>query len=655
MEIPGWLKGLTPKKIAPDSPPVSAEASGQPAETGAIPAPDATRVMGEEETVADDLRAVDAPLPDMEAPVVDNLNVSTDKLPDWLIPGASAVSAPLPDAKDQVIEGTAVAAPDAPVIDEHFFGQTSEEIQAEKARKRAEFAAEAVSTPEAPIKTTMEEDLTAKGFKETPFPESDGSQTWVNQGGETVRQAKFEETGLESEFDEGLKAAGSLQEVAALMEKKLEELESSATEGSRAVEKLETERDQLTRESAAVQKYASRHLPSSRSKDRFAQAERVNLIAARTRYREIQARLTQINGGAETTGELALVKQNLTKEELTTEARRLRQIQQTRGELEKWDTLAEQPFLYERYRELAHQKAEAEKNFAPSVASLVNESATEEMDSLEQVLPRRLLEMEGLMPERGRGPEVSLDTSEETFAYNRALNRFRELLGPATEAYRQNATPPETESVSAPTTESADDAQQTIIDLKARVAQLEAELAKKAPSPAETAAETPAQPEVELLDQIRERAENRKNNFASAVAQLEGAYMDTAGTKNERVGRVVEGVREMILAGLELAEEGGPAQEVVMNVLGRLNNEQNRPLVRAAAGQAPEQVDRAVGEMLQARGAFGPDGKPKSRKELENSGLVGLIELLLELGMSFTDASVNAVITEVQSATGAGR
>lgn len=169
-------------------------------------------------------------------------------------------------------------------------------------------------------------------------------------------------------------------------------------------------------------------------------------------------------------------------------------------------------------------------------------------------------------------------------------------------------------------------------------------------------AEAPAQPEVELTpDQIRERAENRKNSFASAVAQLEGAYMDTAGTKNERVGRVVEGVRKMMLAGLELAEEGGAAQEVVMNVLGRLNNEQNRPLVQAAAGQAPEQVERAVGEMLQARGAFGPDGKPKSRKELENAGLVGLIELLLELGMSFTDASVNAVITEVQSATGAGR
>lgn len=473
--------------------------------------------------------SVSAPLPEREVPPVVEMPVvaaetaavveapaesptetrvvdeDENERPDWLMPDTPAVSAPLPDAKDQVIEGTAAAAPDAPVIDEHFFGQTEEEIEAEKARKRAEFAAQAVSTPEAPIKTTMEEDLTAKGFKQTPFPESDGSQAWVNRGGETVRQAKFEETGLESEFDEGLKVAGSLQEVSALMEKKLEELESSATEGSRVVEKLETEKDQLTRESAAVQKYASRRLPSSRSKDRFAQAERTNLIAARTRYWEIQARLTQINGDSETMGELALVKQNLTKEELTTEARRLRQIQQMRGELEKWDTLAEQPFLYERYRELAHQKAEAEKNFAPSVASVVNESAIEEMDSLEQMLPWRLLEMEGLMPERGHGPEVSLDTSEETFAYNRALNRFRELLGPATEAYRQKAMPPETESASAPTAESADDAQQTIIDLKARVAQLEAELAKKAPSPAETAESNEDEIIHQLPEQVRQR------------------------------------------------------------------------------------------------------------------------------------------------------
>ena len=534
MEIPDWLKGLTPKKIDPDSPAVPAETAAQPASADTIPASDTTMVMGAEETVADNSRTLNAPLPDMEAPGIDDLNAPAGKLPDWL---KNSVGAPT------------VLAPDAPVMDEHFFGQTAGEIEAEKAQKRAEFAAqttplsdargqvidgsflEAPATdaaesnvgltttstlpPETPIKTTMEEDLAAKGFKQTPFPESDGSQTWVNQGGETVRQAKFEETGLESEFDEELKTAGSLEEVTALMDKKLEELESSATEGSRAAEKLETERDQLTRESATVQKYASRRLPSSRSKDRFVQAERTNLIAARTRYWEIQARLTQINGDAETTGELALVKQNLTKEELTTEARRLRQIQQMRGELEKWNALAEQPFLYERYRELAHQKAEAEKNFAPSVASVVNESAIEELDSLEQMLPRRLLETEGFMPERGRGPEVALDTSEETFAYNRALNRFRELLGPAAEAYRQEATSTETESISAPTAESADDKQQTIIDLRARVAQLEAELAQKAPLPAETAESN----EDEIINQLPEQVRQRLAEVGKSTPQ----------------------------------------------------------------------------------------------------------------------------------------
>lgn len=173
------------------------------------------------------------------------------------------------------------------------------------------------------------------------------------------------------------------------------------------------------------------------------------------------------------------------------------------------------------------------------------------------------------------------------------------------------------------------------------------EEAVEAPAPAEAAAET--------LGQIQERAERRRNNFADAVAQLEEAYIDNSGTQAERVGRVVERVRGIILAGLELAEEGGAAQEVVMTVLGKLNNEQNRRLVQAAVGQAPEQVEQAVGNTLRARGAFGPDGKPKSRKELEDAGLVGLIELLLQLGMSFTDASINAVITEVQSATGAGR
>lgn len=147
MEIPNWLKGLTPKKIASDSSDAPAGAPGQPAETGAIPAPDVTRVMGEAETVADNLQIKQEVL---EAPVADNLNASTDKLPDWLTSAASAVSAPLPDAGSQVVDNSFVAPPDAPAIDEHFFGQTSEEIQAEKARKRAEFAAQAAPMPELP-------------------------------------------------------------------------------------------------------------------------------------------------------------------------------------------------------------------------------------------------------------------------------------------------------------------------------------------------------------------------------------------------------------------------------------------------------------------------------------------------------------------------
>ena len=134
MEIPDWLKGLTPKKIDPDSPAVPAETAAQPASADTIPASDTTMVMGAEETVADNSRTLNAPLPDMEAPGIDDLNAPAGKLPDWL---KNSVGAP------------AVPASGAPAFDEHFFGQTAEEIEAEKAQKRAEFAAQAAQMPDA--------------------------------------------------------------------------------------------------------------------------------------------------------------------------------------------------------------------------------------------------------------------------------------------------------------------------------------------------------------------------------------------------------------------------------------------------------------------------------------------------------------------------
>jgi len=150
----------------------------------------------------------------------------------------------------------------------------------------------------------------------------------------------------------------------------------------------------------------------------------------------------------------------------------------------------------------------------------------------------------------------------------------------------------------------------------------------------ETAAETPEQ-----------RFERRKQGFAGAVAELNVAGNDTSGTKIEQRVRLAETFNSVIGAAMEFMEEGDAAREVVKGFLaGALGTSAGRKLTEVA-----------VRSRMDEAGVFQAATPEERRKKLEEAGLLGLLGLLLELGMSFTDKTIGAGGSEGQSATGAGR
>lgn len=174
---------------------------------------------------------------------------------------------------------------------------------------------------------------------------------------------------------------------------------------------------------------------------------------------------------------------------------------------------------------------------------------------------------------------------------------------------------------------------QTAEEIEAEKVRQRAELAAQTVPMPEATAETPEQ-----------RAERRKQGFAGAFAELDHARGDTSGTEREQIVRLAEAYNQAIGAAMEFMEEGDVAKNVVKGFLaGALGT---------STGQKLTEV--AVRSRMDEAGVTGaPVGEKK--KKLEEAGLLGLLELLLELGMNFTDKTIGAVVTEVQSATGGGR
>jgi hypothetical protein len=125
---------------------------------------------------------------------------------------------------------------------------------------------------------------------------------------------------------------------------------------------------------------------------------------------------------------------------------------------------------------------------------------------------------------------------------------------------------------------------------------------------------------------------------------LDLARNDTSGTKGEQRVRLAEAYNAAIGAAIEFMDEGGVARETVKEFLaGALGTPAGRKLTEVV-----------VRSRMDEAGVIGaPVGEKK--KKLEQAGLLGLLELLLELGMSFTDKTIGAVVSEVQSATGGGK
>ena len=161
----------------------------------------------------------------------------------------------------------------------------------------------------------------------------------------------------------------------------------------------------------------------------------------------------------------------------------------------------------------------------------------------------------------------------------------------------------------------------------------------QAPVPAEAEAAVPIV-NPETPDQ---RLERRKLGFSKAFAKLEMARNDQAGTDEEQMVRLAESFNEVIGAGIELMQEGDAAKEVVREFL----------KVALATRSGEKLTEVSVKSRLEDAGALLPGMTPEDRKKkLEEAGLMGFLELLIELGMSFADKTIEAIVGEVQSATG---
>ena len=164
------------------------------------------------------------------------------------------------------------------------------------------------------------------------------------------------------------------------------------------------------------------------------------------------------------------------------------------------------------------------------------------------------------------------------------------------------------------------------------------------PTEAAPAPETSASVEVSVAnpETSDERLERRKQGFSKAFAKLEMARNDQAGTDEEQMVRLAESFNEVIGAGIELMQEGDAAKEVVREFL----------KVALATRSGEKLTEVSVKSRLEDAGALQAATAEERKKKLEEAGLLGFIELLIEMGMSFTDKAIGAIVGEVQSATG---
>ena len=652
MEIPDWLKGLTPKKIDPDSPAVPAETAAQPASADTIPASDTTMVMGAEETVADNSRTLNAPLPDMEAPGIDDLNAPAGKLPDWL---KNSVGAP------------AVPASGAPAFDEHFFGQTAEEIEAEKAQKRAEFAAQAAQMPDArdqviegsfvaapatdaaestaelpatsvlsqeadSLKARAREDFQKRGYKYIETDEN-GVEVWYHakEGRAEINPtvtSEHEEKKHDEWLDQTLEAAKSPEDAMQALESKLTELEQRAGEKAKKVDSIEAERDRLRSEMAAIEDTAREGLP--RGKSPSSVNKREYLVKTRNRYWEIKARLDEINGTDDQIGEIDSAREELAVEGSTQKGRRLRKIRQIRGEMEQFQNVIENPMLLDEYRRLRSGVDNASAELVSAAAEAYKREVGERLLELESQLPAELIKLVKSelhsVPQESNTEirDISLSAIEkagafeENAAYGKAVIKLKELIENQLSAIR--LTPPDAESeLLAPTVEVADDKQQTIIDLRARVAQLEAELAQKTPLPVETAESN----EDEIINQLPEQVRQR----LTEVGKITPQDRQQARGLEDQIGK-------MIADGIEGGEIGRRLAEAIKSLPEKereaAQNALQRQWMVTAAGISrdgsltPDEKKRRINSLSDLAKGVAETG------ELVFPGLGGLFDFLMQ-------------------------
>lgn len=167
--------------------------------------------------------------------------------------------------------------------------------------------------------------------------------------------------------------------------------------------------------------------------------------------------------------------------------------------------------------------------------------------------------------------------------------------------------------------------------------------------------EQPAAPEPAaeaVPEDPRAKAERRVADYRNSWVALRGAFADQSGTAVDQEQRVVRATAAMLAAGSELEQEGEMGKQLVKESLaGPLGSPEGRTIIQAA-----------VKELFTQSGVFDAEGNPKKKEELEQmrkegrlGGILGILEVLLELGMSFTDTAIGTVVEGVKETTGAAR
>jgi hypothetical protein len=176
--------------------------------------------------------------------------------------------------------------------------------------------------------------------------------------------------------------------------------------------------------------------------------------------------------------------------------------------------------------------------------------------------------------------------------------------------------------------------------LRARVSELVAQTQTEVPEAVQP--EAAVELSVANPENPDQRLERRKQGFSEAFAKLELARKDENGTEEEQMIRLAESFNQVIGAGIELMREGDAAKEVVKEFL--------RVALGTSSGEKLTEV--SVKSRLGDAGVLGAMTPEDRKKKLEEAGLLGFLELLIEMGMGFADKTIETIVGEVQSATG---